>query len=302
MNADNIVFVILNYNLFEEVVDCVNSIKNKIDTENYHIVVVDNNSTNNSGKKLSDYYITDKKVLVTILDKNIGFAKDNNFGIDLARERFTPKYICCLNNDTLLIDNNFFSKLEDCYNKSNAAVIAPKVYLKDNSIQPLIGNLQSRDFYISLLNSITGKGWHGFTYKIKQCLKQSDLIVSFYKLVKSKISNQLNPLNEHNNIILHGCCLIFTPIFFEYLNGFNPKTFMFREEELLFLSLEINSLENIYCPKLEIKHLEDVSTDVTYKTNKEKEKFLKNNQIDSLKILIDELESYEITNKVKMHN
>lgn len=302
MNADNIVFVILNYNLFEEVVDCVNSIKNKIDTENYHIVVVDNNSTNNSGKKLSDYYITDKKVLVTILDKNIGFAKGNNFGIDLARERFTPKYICCLNNDTLLIDDSFFSKLEECYSKTNAAVIAPKVYLKDNSIQPLIGVLQSRDFYMNLLNGITGKGWHGFTYKIKQYMKQIDSIVSFYKLVKSKTSNQLNPLNEYKNIILHGCCLIFTPTFFVHLNGFNPKTFMFREEELLFLSLKINSLENRYYPKLEIKHLEDASTNATYKTNKDKEKFLRNNQIASLKILIDELESYEVTNKVKMHN
>lgn len=302
MNMDNIVFVILNYNLFEEVVDCVNSIKNKIDTKKYHIIIVDNCSPNNSGMKLLNYYASEEKVLVKVLDKNLGFAKGNNCGIALARDKFLPKYVCCLNNDTLLIDDSFFRKVEECYKETNAAVIAPKVYLKDNSIQELIGELQSKDFYKKLLYSMSGKGFYGNIHKIKQYLNQIDLIVNIHKSIKQKMQNKLNPLEENKNIILHGCCLIFTPVFFRKLIGFNPKTFMFREEELLFLSLKNNNLTNIYYPKLEIKHLEDVSTNATFKTNKTKAKFLKDNQIESLKILINEMEVCENLNKVNVKN
>ena len=295
MIIDDVVFVILNYNLFNEVVNCINSIKNKCDTEKYHIIIIDNCSPNKSGQKLSDYYVEDEKVIVKVLNNNLGFAKGNNVGIDLARKTFLPKYICCLNNDTLFIDDCFFQKLEECYNKTNASIIAPKVYLKDGNIQPIIGYLRPISYYERALLYMEGNGYQGLIYKIKQRLKEFYIIRAFYQIIKNKSRNNFNPYIEYKNIILHGCCLIFTPIFFEKLNGFNYKTFMFREEELLFLSLKINNLENVYYPKLEIKHLEDVSTDVTYKTNKEKEKFLRENQIKSLKILISELKFYENT-------
>lgn len=293
MMNDQIVFVILNYNLFNEVVECINSIKSKIDTEQYHIIVIDNCSPNGNGQNLYNHYILDKKVVVKVLSKNLGFAKGNNIGIEFARKAFSPKYICCLNNDILFIDNKFFNKLDECFIKTNAAVIAPKVFLKDASIQPVIAQPYSINFYKHLLASLSNVGWRGGIYKIKQYLKKFYIIRYIYKKIKLKPKELLDPNFEHKNILLHGCCLIFTPTFFERLKGFNPKTFMFREEELLFLSLKKNNLENIYCPKLEIKHLEDVSTNVSYKTNKEKENFLRENQLKSLKILIDELEIYE---------
>lgn len=102
----------------------------------------------------------------------------------------------------------------------------------------------------------------------------------------------------HENIKLHGCCLIFTPTFFECLRGFNPKTYMFREEELLMLDLNKHGLVSAYYPDIHIKHLEDAATNTVFKSRRKKEAFHIKYQIESLKILISELEEYENTKKV----
>ena len=49
-------FVILHYNTFDDTVDCIDSIFKNIDYPNYHIVVVENGSKNNSGMKLFQKY------------------------------------------------------------------------------------------------------------------------------------------------------------------------------------------------------------------------------------------------------
>lgn len=118
-----------------------------------------------------------------------------------------------------------------------------------------------------------------------------------YKLnhLRKKIKNEdLYTDTYTKNNILHGCCLIFTPAFFTKLKGFNPKTFMFREEELLYIELQKNSLINVYTPEICIKHLEDAATNSVYKTASEKNEFLRMNQIKSLNILIEKLELNKI--------
>ncbi|MFQ7420124.1 MAG: glycosyltransferase family 2 protein [Blautia massiliensis (ex Durand et al. 2017)] len=50
-----IVFIILNYNTFQETKDCVLSIESKVDTQNYKIVIVDNLSTDDSADKIEKF-------------------------------------------------------------------------------------------------------------------------------------------------------------------------------------------------------------------------------------------------------
>lgn len=45
----DISFIILHYNVVDETINCVNSIKNNINSNNYHIVIADNASPNKSG-------------------------------------------------------------------------------------------------------------------------------------------------------------------------------------------------------------------------------------------------------------
>lgn len=297
----NIAFVILNYNVFDMALECVDSIKKHIDTDSFAIVLVDNPSPANVGYRLKEYYASDDMVDVLCLPDNCGFARGNNAGIKLAREKYDPKFIVCLNNDTLLEQDNFYEEICNAYNKGKPAVIAPKVILKDGSIQPLCGHLltvedyqhQLRNFENILNDKVTEKS---VIRRFKDSLLQIKLIWIINQFRHGNFSlkqTQLVGVNEEQrDLILHGCCLVFTPTFFQKLIGFNPSTFMFREEELLYIMLRQQGLHNLYEPQLTIHHLEDVSTDSIFSKPKEKQQFLAKNQIDSTKILIAELDKY----------
>ena len=53
--------------------------------------------------------------------------------------------------------------------------------------------------------------------------------------------------------------------------------------------LQNNNLHNVYNQNIEIRHLEDVSTDSVFAKKTIKNKFLSDNQIKSLQVLIDEM-------------
>lgn len=93
--------IILNYNNFDDTLECVESlynIKNNIDIYN-RIIIVDNASTDGSGDRLKQLY--KGKVVFLQADKNIGYAAGNNLGIKYALEN-NADYICILNNDTVV--------------------------------------------------------------------------------------------------------------------------------------------------------------------------------------------------------
>ncbi|RHQ40088.1 glycosyltransferase family 2 protein [Roseburia sp. AF25-25LB] len=98
-------------------------------------------------------------------------------------------------------------------------------------------------------------------------------------------------MEYQDELVLHGCCLIFSPIYLtKYKDAFVPDTFMFREEELLYLRCKEAGIPMVYCPEVRILHLEDISTDYIYKTERKKEIFNLENQIKSLGILLEHLE------------
>ena len=96
--------------------------------------------------------------------------------------------------------------------------------------------------------------------------------------------------------------MFFTPIFFEHLDGFNPDTFLYYEEQLLYASIAVNNLQSLYTPKIKIAHLKGVSTRKSLKKRENVWNFRQKYYIDSITILINylkdhEREIYDIENK-----
>ena len=298
MHTVDIAFVILNYNIYDETVDCVESIKAKIDTDKFIIIIVDNNSTREIYAKLEFKYQNDSKVCLLRNNSNLGFAKGNNVGICEAKNK-GAKFICCLNNDTILLSKDFFGIISEKYEKYNSAIIGPKILLKNGTEQHRNGKLLSIDAYKRMLSELDKP------YKnhiLKNYMKKNKVIKNLYDRHLSIFRpGRSKYYNETVDVILHGCCIIFTPIFFQRLDGFYKETFLYMEEELLFASLMANGLHSLYCPQLLIKHLEDVSTNTLVKKNIEKETFIKKHTKDSLETLISYLqenpEIYDNANK-----
>lgn len=287
---DKFAFVILHYMALDATIECVESIIESCDGNDfYEIVIVDNGSLNSTGAILEEKYSGYKNVHCILVNENLGFARGNNAGYQFAKEKLKCNYICMLNNDTILLQKSFISKCHEIYEQCSYAVIGPMIIRKDGTVQPLIKTMRSKKFYIlyryflmiELLISRLGI----------DTVKITETILKFlHRNKKDKTREEvLECYNSQKNIRLHGCCWIFTPKFVEKFQGINNRTFLYREEELLFIMLKKNGLESFYTPELTIHHMEDVATDMILNTSKKKREFIYRNEIASLKIVIDEL-------------
>lgn len=106
MNKKPLVFiVILNFNSYTETLRCLDSALN-IDYDNYKVIVVDNNSSDNSVEVLSQSTINFTLLTNTT---NLGYAHGNNIGIEYALKH-NPDYLCILNND-VEVEKDFLTKI-----------------------------------------------------------------------------------------------------------------------------------------------------------------------------------------------
>ncbi|MDU2205018.1 MAG: glycosyltransferase family 2 protein [Thomasclavelia ramosa] len=296
-NYVDIAFVILHFNTLQETSDCVNSIICNIDTDNYYIVIVDNCSENDSLKILKNKYNKDSKIKIIMNEANLGFACGNNIGIKYAKEKLHATYICCLNNDTLLMQKDFFETLNSAYSVDKPAVIGPQVILKDNSIQKIRPYLLSINEYRKHLDVYQLIMKKSFKQKMKEYLLKYKLI-RFINTMKHSISDEVKfeddsyYKKQHKDILLHGCCLVFTPIFFEVLEGFCEETFLYYEEEILYLDLMNAGIHSLYYPSLLIRHLEDAATNSMVTNNYEKKLFMTEHKLNSVQILINHLQKF----------
>ena len=115
----NIDIVFVTYNSEKWIDGCINSIlKNKYDLSKISLIFYDNNSKDNTLKKLEEIKSKNKKIfkdfIVVKSNKNKGFGYGNNIG---ARYGNSP-YIFFLNVDTE-INEDTFSKLENAIKNSD---------------------------------------------------------------------------------------------------------------------------------------------------------------------------------------
>ena len=89
--------IIVNWNGYKDTCQCIESCR-ELDYSNFHILIVDNGSSDGSGQLLREQF-SDIKIIET--GSNLGFAGGNNVGIRYALEQGAD-YIWVLNNDTVV--------------------------------------------------------------------------------------------------------------------------------------------------------------------------------------------------------
>jgi len=278
-------FVILHYNVIAETITCVNSIKERTQ-HRVNIIIVDNASPNGTGNKLQQIYKDDNEVTVILNNQNLGFAKGNNVGIHYAKDTLNSDFVIVLNNDTYLVQNNFIDVIVNEWNYSHFAVMGPKIHtLKNINQNPVPGMLSTT----ALINKEIRK----CIYKLIRVYLGIDNLFEFFKkyikdLYKSKKVNQKKSFTQDErleNIKLHGCCYVFSPVFFEHFHGFDSRTFMYAEEDILYAHVTKKKLLTVYNPDLEIFHAEMSATKSSSKNLKKMKIFRCKECIKSLNIL-----------------
>jgi GT2 family glycosyltransferase len=171
MNYPHVAIVIINWNGWEDTIECLESVF-QINYPNFDVIVVDNASEDDSLEKIRKYcsgdlkvesdffkYNTDNKpinltecnekfdnmefqlkkeipdsnqIILIKNDENIGFPGGNNTGMKFALKFFNPDYILLLNNDTVVEENFLGELIENGESKEDVGILGPKIYFYDD--------------------------------------------------------------------------------------------------------------------------------------------------------------------------
>lgn len=116
MSTPKVSVIILNYNGEQFLEDCFTSLKHNTSYPNYEVLMVDNNSTDDS------VFFTKKHfpwVNVVEIDTNKGFAAGNNVGI----QKTNSDYVLLLNTDTIVQPQWLSKVVETAESDCNIGVV-----------------------------------------------------------------------------------------------------------------------------------------------------------------------------------
>lgn len=255
-------FVILNYCCTQETINCVMSIE-KLEYKSKYIVIVDNNSQDTdeffkmSMEKLKGY----KNICFLKSDVNGGYAKGNNIGIYYAKYVLKSDFVCVINPDAVVVNQDFIEKTIELYDRYQYAVCGPAIIQNGENINPLLGYDESvLRLFFSVLND----------YRIYFTKKYRLKRFAFYKKnnsnmkvrTKSSSGEKRVKINENRNVILlkngrgvlSGACVIFSPLFLNNYDGFYNGTFLYCEEYILACACFNIGLKMLYSDEIIVEH------------------------------------------------
>lgn len=220
--------IIVNYNTYSFVLDCIKSIKEKTKNISYEIILVDNDSPNRQIENLNEVY---PDIQLVLNKENNGFGSGNNLGTKLAK----GDYLFFLNSDTFLM-NDAISILFTFINKNtDVAVVGGNLYTKDGKPNTSFSVMQPSIFL--------------------------DIDYFFFN-VFSKIIFKRNVNFNYSNEILQlkgsvsGADYMIRKDIFEDLKGFDEDFFMYYEETELSYRVLKKGFKIYNIPAAKIVHYE----------------------------------------------
>jgi GT2 family glycosyltransferase len=200
-NLLDLSIIIVDFNTKDYLKACLSSIYSKKTSVSFEVIVVDNNSEDGSCSVVRESF--PEVILIENL-KNVGFARANNQGINIAQGR----NILLLNSDTEILDN-CLEKIVSFMDKTcDAGIVGCRVLNSDHSLQnscfkfPTIASEAAfftlgiiKDYLNPLRNS----------NKIKNCRMNSPTIVPWvtgcFMCIRREVIEQIGGLDE--NIFLY---------------------------------------------------------------------------------------------------
>lgn len=221
---------IVNWNSRDVLQHCLKSIYDFSDDIVIEIIVVDNNSSDNSCQMIENNY---SKVVLIKNDKNIGFGKANNIALTKCR----GEYILILNPDIIIRQNSLKEMMDFLYSNSSIGCIGCKLLNLDGSIE---------DSYYTYFPTPSSE------------LKERLLINRFIKKDNRNIAFEKKPIRVSWIV---GACMMFQKEVLILMGGFDEQYFMYSEDADLCFRLIKNDYQIFYLPYIEMLHYKAYSSD-----------------------------------------
>lgn len=307
--------VILQYNTYNLTRDSISYLMQLDHIEDAAIVIVDNASTDGSDRQLSvmindmanvsadDDHTNDtssqdnssRSVIEVICNsENAGFARGNNLGYDFLKKNYDPDFIIVMNNDVMVHQQDFLTRIAELYEDEGYAVLGPDIVTPQDGFHnnPLryeamtMADCEKRRKWLSMVTRFP------FLFYLRSALG--------YKVLKNhgvaqKISDRKGvPYQKQSaGVVLQGACFIFSRDFIDNRSyAFCPDTFLFYEEDILWLECQDAGLKMLYSPDISVEHREKSSTSTLGRNGYLRYRKIQSISYDSIQVLIDKLKEY----------
>lgn len=227
--------IIVNFNSVEHLTKCICSIQKQNTDLSYEIIVVDNNSSDNSKMLITNAY---PDVRWVDSGYNAGFARANNLGITYA----TGRLIMILNPDTEMT-NGFIEKFVSAYNERSKTctlgIAGCKIISsEDNSL--LIGS---------------GTEFPSF----KRTLFANPLLILVARLLNINLDRKYDPHLMHNtdhevDFVSGACAMISKQNIENYNLYFDEDFFLYYEDVEWSYRVQQHGLINYFFSSITILH------------------------------------------------
>lgn len=227
--------IIVNYNVKEFLKNLLHSIHKATQNLSIEIIVVDNASDDGSLEMIKEKF---PDVILIANEKNFGFGKANNIGLEKAR----GKYILLINPDTLVSEDTFTKLIKFFNSHPEAGMVGCKILNPDGTLQ------------LACRRSFPGP-WTSFT-------KVTGLSNLF---PKSKLFARYNLtyLDENQTYevdAISGSFMMFRKEVYEKVGGFDEQFFMYGEDLDLCYRVQKAGYKIYYVHTTQIIHYKGEST------------------------------------------
>ena len=231
--------IILNYNVRYFLELCVLSVQNAIQNSDAEIIVIDNNSQDDSCEMMKKRF---PNIKLIENKENSGFPKGNNIGVAAAK----GEYICILNPDTVVAEDTFSKVLAFAKKQKELGIVGVK--LIDGTGNFLPESKRGIPTPFVAFTKITG------LYKI------------FPKTFGEYYAQHLSENQTGKVDILVGAFMLMKRDLYHEIGGFDENCFMYSDDiDLSYMALK-KGKSNYYFHETSVVHYKGESTvkDETY--------------------------------------
>ncbi len=218
--------IIVNYNVRYFLELCLTSVFDSLNKIKAEVIVVDNNSSDDSCKMIEAKF---PFVKLIANKENLGFSKANNIGVAVAK----GKYLCILNPDTVVAEDTFTELLNFSKTKSNLGIVSCKlVDGAGNYLPESKRNVPNRSVALAKLLGLS-KRYYVSNLK-NDAIGRVPVFVGAFMFVEKAIYNAVG--------------------------GFDERYFMYGEDIDFSFSVLNAGFKNYYYGKISVIHFKGEST------------------------------------------
>lgn len=310
----NISFVILNYKTYGESIACAESILSTQTWEDLAIVIVDNGSKNESVEKLKEHFVDEPRVHIVVSEDNLGFAKGNNLGISYARTHFDADFIVAANSDIIFEQKDYCQMLAAIYEEKPYAVLGGDI-IDASRTQHFNPVARERVYTLNYMRKQIVVSWaKAAMFRLIKLFHLKKAVAGHYGIVTNdagadvkdgsknlttrevegrSVAADSRIEDELENVLLHGCCMVFSKDYFAEFDGFFEQTFLYAEEEIVYYLAAKKGLRMLYTPRVSCMHKESVTTNQLYRDFCDAKIFYFNNIVKSYRKFLKLMKAYE---------